>query len=131
MGANQDKIAELTGISPKVQDEIWAEVMANKNKLEGCAGPHDFSICLDRHTKQPIDNPTNIQLFGAYWRCSKCGGQVDAINKSWYNKGLKAGMTEAARFEEEWANQERDRIAQSEREAMNISKHGYRLKDKN
>ena len=84
----QTEIARVTGLSPKVQDEILEQVKANRAKLESCSGPHDFSVCLDRRTKQPIQNPTPEQHFGARWRCSKCGGNVDVGDKMWYSLGL-------------------------------------------
>lgn len=84
----KEQIAKATGLSPAVQDEIWAEIKANTAKLASCHSPHDFSICLDRATKQPVDSPTPAQLFGARWRCSKCAGAVDHHAKMWYSLGL-------------------------------------------
>lgn len=84
-----DKITQVTGLSKAVQDEVWQEVKINNERLNGCPGPHDFSVCLDRHTKQPVDNPTPAQKFGAYWRCTRCHGRVSGTDKSWYEKGLK------------------------------------------
>lgn len=84
----QSKIEELTGIKKVEQDAIWLEVKTNSKRLEGCQR-HDFSICLERYTKKPIENPTPAQRFGAKWRCSKCAGEIDGINKIWYERGLK------------------------------------------
>ena len=85
----QEKITELTGLSKLIQDEVLIEVKANQKRLNECAGPHDFSICIDRLTKQPIrGEPTPAQLFGTKWECSKCHGRIDSINKNWYQKGL-------------------------------------------
>jgi len=92
MGENQERLARLTGISPAVQDEIWKEVKANQQRLEECIAPHDFSICLDRTSRQPIAKPTPQQIFGAKWRCSKCQGVVDGMVRNWYNKGLLHGI---------------------------------------
>ena len=78
----------MVGIPSRETDQILVQVRDNTAKLEGCPGPHDFSIALDRHTKQPISNPTPIQSFACKWQCSKCGGYVDGINKIWYNRGL-------------------------------------------
>lgn len=83
-----EKITELTGLSKSIQDEVLVEVKANQKRLNECVGPHDFSICIDRHSKKPIENPTPAQLFGAKWECSKCHGRVDSIHKIWYQKGL-------------------------------------------
>jgi hypothetical protein len=83
------QIETLTGVKPGTVDEVWKEVKANKAKLDGCQKPHDFSICLDRRTKEIIVNPTVAQRFAAYWRCSKCGGQRSTIDKLHYEEGLK------------------------------------------
>lgn len=82
----KETIHQVTGLSPKVQDEIWLQVKANQKVLDSCSF-HEFSICLDRHTKQPIGNPTPAQRFGAKWRCSRCGGDVDGHAKMWYERG--------------------------------------------
>lgn len=86
------EIEKVTGLPPTVQDEIFIQVKANMAKLDSCPGPHSFSICLNRRTKEPISNPTPQQLFGARWRCSKCGGDVDYHDKMWYSKGLMDGV---------------------------------------
>ncbi len=83
------KALEPFGVSKKMMDEVWAEVQANKALIESCSKPHDFSICLDRKTKQPIENPTPMQRFGAKWKCSKCGGVVDNMHKINYEAGIK------------------------------------------
>lgn len=84
-----ETISKVTGMSKPEVDSVFQEVKANQRKLESCIRPHDFSICLDRRTKQPIDNPTPQQHFGAKWQCSKCDGIVDSIHKINYNQGLK------------------------------------------
>ena len=84
-----DEFSKITGFSKPLMDEVWQEVKANTAILNGCSKPHDFSICLDRHTKQVIENPTPMQHFGAKWKCSKCGGIVDNLRKMHYNEGLK------------------------------------------
>jgi hypothetical protein len=84
-------VAALVGIDRKTSEEIVAEVKANQKLLDGCLR-HDFSICLDRRTKQPIANPTDLQHFGAYWKCSRCGGWVPSIDRRWYNLGLQHGL---------------------------------------
>jgi len=82
-------LGEMVGIPRKDTDSILVAIRSNQKLLEECTKPHDFSVCLDRHTKQPIKDPTPAQHFGAKWGCSKCGGYVDSIDKSWYNKGLQ------------------------------------------
>jgi Zn finger protein HypA/HybF involved in hydrogenase expression len=78
-------------------EEILADVKNNIAVLAKCLGPHNFSICLDRHTREPIDGaPTQAQSFGAWWRCSKCGGRVESLHKFWYEKGVHHGKIEMA-----------------------------------
>ena len=76
---------------------ILAAIKANTALLEQCVGPHIFCICLDRHTKEPIaGKPTPAQRFGAWWRCCKCGGQVENLNKIWYENGVQHGRMDMA-----------------------------------
>lgn len=57
---------------------IWEEVKANHAKLDGCPGPHDFQPCESiRGTAVP-----------RRYRCAICGGEVDTINRRWYQRGL-------------------------------------------
>lgn len=65
-------------LTPTVQDKLWLEVKVNHEKLQGCVGPHDFSV---QEAPPPRDR----------WLCTKCGGEVDGINKRWYEKGLAHG----------------------------------------
>jgi hypothetical protein len=91
------QIEEITGVKPGTLDVIFQEVKANSKKLDGCIGPHDFTICLDRRTKEPIVGvPTPAQRFGAWWRCSKCEGQVENLHKIWYLKGMDHGFIHAS-----------------------------------
>ena len=66
------KRLEPFGVNKEMFASVVVEVMENKKLLESCERPNDFSICLDRRTKQPIENPTPGQRFGAKWKCSKC-----------------------------------------------------------
>jgi len=84
-----NKLTEITGFRQKELDSIVAEVKANSKALLECPSPHDFSICLDRRTKQRIDNPSPGQRFNAKWQCSKCGGRIDNMEKVWYERGLE------------------------------------------
>jgi hypothetical protein len=86
-----DTISHVTGIGRPAMDAILAEVKENQRILSACQFPHDFSICIDRHSKVPIENPTPAQRFGAKWKCSKCGGIVDSMHKIHYNEGLEHG----------------------------------------
>ena len=54
---------------------IWQEVKANHAKLEACS----------RHQFEPLQPG---QILTKY-RCTACLGEVDAIAKSWYEKGLE------------------------------------------
>ena len=88
--SNIDKLCEITGVKRADVDEIWKQVKANNALLDGCV-IHDFSICLDRRSKQPIESPTRAQRFGCKWKCFNCGGVVDNLAKIWYVRGLIHG----------------------------------------
>lgn len=57
---------------------IWDSAKKNLETLDACAGPHEW---------EPIINPVGIKKF----RCKKCGGDLDANEKYWYEKGLAHG----------------------------------------
>ena len=80
-------VAAMVGIDRKTSEEVLAEVKANSAKLNSCSR-HDFSICLDRRTKETIADPKPEQRLFARWQCSKCGGRVDGTSKHWYQLGL-------------------------------------------
>lgn len=88
MNKTIQQVGEMVGIPSKETDKILVVIKANTALLDSCSRPHDFSVCLDRYTAQPIKDPTPAQRFGAKWGCSKCGGYVNGIDKSWYNRGL-------------------------------------------
>lgn len=91
MNKTIQQVGEMVGIPAKETDKVLDEVKSNIAKLDGCDGPHDFSIAINRHTKKPLENQQPTHVFGAKWQCSKCGGYVDAINRTWYERGLKHG----------------------------------------
>jgi hypothetical protein len=62
---------------------ILADVRSNRAKLDGCVGPHDFSI-----------EATPGRTFGRRLRCSKCRGDLDAVHVHYYNAGLKHGRAD-------------------------------------
>lgn len=64
-------------------DAIVREVQQNRAMLEACTG-HDFSIAIDRRTKQPLDKPSLL----CDWKCVHCGGYVDGTKKNWYERGV-------------------------------------------
>jgi hypothetical protein len=80
-------VGEQLGIKREVTDQILIDIRDNNAKLEACPR-HDFSICIDRRTKHPLENPTPAQTFGCRLQCSKCCGHVDSLAKNWYQKGL-------------------------------------------
>ncbi len=80
-------IERVTGISEADQVEILEQVKANLKTLASCPF-HDFSIPIDRHSKQPTEKP----IFACKWRCSKCGGEVDGSAKNWFERGVKAAQ---------------------------------------
>jgi hypothetical protein len=61
----------------------------NQSLLDGCLGPHVFSICVDKVERTVVKAPEKFQLLDAYWRCEKCGGDISGDAKTWYNKGLE------------------------------------------
>lgn len=83
-----ENLERITRIKRQEMDSIFQEVKANSKALDECRSPHDFSICIDRRTKEEVSNPTPHQRFGAKWKCSKCGGTVDSTTRIWYEKGI-------------------------------------------
>lgn len=79
-----DTISKITGLKRAEMDAIFQQVKANHAKLESCAR-HDFSIPVDHLTKQPIPAPAVL----CYWECRHCHGQVGALEKNWYERGLQ------------------------------------------
>ena len=57
-------------------DEIWEQVKENKNKLNSC-NYHQFD-----------DITPNLKM-GKKYKCKNCGGELNSINVSYYNLGLK------------------------------------------
>jgi hypothetical protein len=65
---------------------IWAEVKENHARLDSCAA-HNF-VPEPKYPAQP-NNPLK------QYRCTKCGGKIDAIRYHWYFKGLCHGKAMA------------------------------------
>lgn len=59
--------------------EIFEQAKANQRKLNSCP-KHSFTIDL-----------TPTRVMGKRWKCANCGGEIEGINKSWYEDGLKHG----------------------------------------
>lgn len=70
-------------ITREESQAIWAKVKANRAHLDACPGPHAFE---DVTPERPI---------GKTYRCTTCGGEVDAVAKHWYEHGLKHGRARA------------------------------------
>jgi hypothetical protein len=70
-------LSDASGLSRESIHEIWEQVKLNHARLKGCAGPHDFT-------------PTTLK-FGSKYTCGKCGGEVNASDRSWYETGLDHG----------------------------------------
>ena len=75
-----EEVLEFAMVDKETAQQIWQAVKANKKRLDNCNGPHDF---------QPI-HEDGKKLVRDY-RCSKCGGKIDAIHKIWYCEGLEHG----------------------------------------
>lgn len=74
---SQKVASVLQTIFPDVNiDHVLADVKANSALLDGCKVPHDFSC---------VDNPPKL---GSKYKCSKCGGLLNASSAIWYIKGL-------------------------------------------
>ncbi len=69
----------------KLLAEVKALVLENNQRLASCSLPHDFSIPIDRITKEEL--PAR-RLF-CKWKCTKCSAIQDFEHKHWYELGLK------------------------------------------
>lgn len=79
-----DEFSRITGLSKPVINEVWEEVKANHARLDTCTGPHKFV---------PIDA---TKVLGRRYVCSLCKGEVDSINRSWYEKGFEHAQNRSA-----------------------------------
>lgn len=80
MGKNIFEVIEqISGLGKPTTDEILKQVKENFRKLESCNN-HDFSIDL-----------TPDKKFNKKYQCTNCGGSIDWLNKSWYEKGKSHG----------------------------------------
>lgn len=73
---NSELIEKLTGVNKSEQIRIMEQVKQNHKLLNSC-NLHDFSI-----------DTTPDRTFGKKFKCSNCGGVVDATEKRWYELGL-------------------------------------------
>jgi len=72
----RDVLSGVSGLKPKVVDEIWEQVKANSARLDSCPGPHDFL---------PIEPDKPFIKH----RCARCGGEVEGSRARWYKRGLE------------------------------------------
>lgn len=75
-----DVLGKVSGVGRKKIDEIWKKVQMNSKTLEECVGPHEFQPFVDS------ERPWHRE-----YKCTKCGGTIDACNQSWYVRGLIHG----------------------------------------
>ena len=76
-----DALRRILGVPLSDVNEMFAKVEANRAKLDTCRR-HDFK------KSQPGDPNVTMQLG---WRCSHCGGELDAHTVRWYATGLDHG----------------------------------------
>lgn len=64
--------------------EIYAKVIDNRKKLEGCKGTS--------HNFVRVDDPARPTSPFKRWQCTHCGGTVSATEGNWYRKGFEHGV---------------------------------------
>jgi len=76
-----DVLSNVSRVSKEELKDIWKNVKKNHELLESCS-KHDFQL---------IDEKRNDQYQGRCfkYRCTRCQGELDSINVSWYKKGLE------------------------------------------
>lgn len=75
-------LGAVSGLGKVEVKKIWEQVKANLKRLDECVGPHDF---------QRLALETKLMFR---FRCTKCGGEIEGDNRSWYERGLKHGRQE-------------------------------------
>jgi hypothetical protein len=58
---------------------VTAEAKANLERLTSCPGPHRF-FTVER---------TQHRAIRRRYRCARCGGVVDGVQRYWYELGLE------------------------------------------
>lgn len=79
-GARPRNGRRMMPITREESQAIWAKVKANHARLDACPGPHAF------------EDVTLTRTLNKHYRCTLCGGEVDAVAKRWYEHGLKHGQ---------------------------------------
>lgn len=84
-GNDLEALGSVVGLQPGEATRLAAEVKANLALLEHCRN-HDFSV--------PVDAAgSRIRMR---WRCTNCGGVVDAQAREWYRRGRAHGHAHGA-----------------------------------
>lgn len=66
---------------------VFADIKANRKRLAECVGPHDFVGIADTIR----GHATNGDAIYRKMKCSKCDGELGAIESHYYALGLKHG----------------------------------------
>lgn len=74
-----DAISKVSGISKPDMLKIFEEVKANSALLNSCS----------RHAFEPFQKYPSGMV--KKYKCSNCGGTVDSLARSWYERGLEHG----------------------------------------
>ena len=80
-----DVLSKVSGIPENEVSSIYETVKINQQKLADCKR-HNFSIDVAPHT--------NINKS---WKCTECGGKVNASAKMWYELGVIHGTNDNGR----------------------------------
>jgi len=82
-----DRIDEANHMQPEDARILLAKAVANRRALAECAGPHAFA---------PARPPGEGRWTGT-WKCRECGGEVDSLQRVFYDQGLQHGRKRPAR----------------------------------
>ena len=63
---------------------LWAGVLLNRERWDGCRGPHD------------LVDMTPTKTLGKRYRCTLCGGECSAVDRVNYLQGLAHGRAHPA-----------------------------------
>jgi hypothetical protein len=90
-----DALSGVSGIPRPEILEIAKKVRENHQRLDACAGPHDF------------EDITPEKIVGKTFRCRLCRGELCSTDCGWYQRGLAHGRAVA-----DLERQARERLAQ-------------------
>ena len=74
-----DSLLAHAGLNKARCAEILAQVQENQARLASCR-LHAF------------DEKVEAMPFGSKWRCTACGGVVDIVALTWYQRGVAHGQ---------------------------------------